>query len=201
MAGIGSEHPTGISATWRRASGAAGKTRARAARGLRTRRPSRLCAPCTPSGGSTSTGSSSETARRAGTWSSGQADDDDDDDAKMQQRSTATMRLFSKPPTLTKPVPTGRTGSVHAPIPRCLTLAWGLRVGMDGWAGSRARLVFFFFKKKRLSQRIPHHSASPPTRTATTATCNDDRLTQHLHALPLVWHGVATVYSLDGNII
>jgi hypothetical protein len=56
-AGIGSGHPTGICATWRHASGAAGRTLAREARGPPTRRPSRPCAPCTPSGRSTSTGS------------------------------------------------------------------------------------------------------------------------------------------------
>lgn len=76
LAGIGLGHPTGISATWRRASGAAEKTPAREAPGLRTRRPSRPSAPCTLSGGSTSTGSSSETGCRAGTWSSGQAEAD-----------------------------------------------------------------------------------------------------------------------------
>lgn len=77
LAGIGLGHPTGMSATWRRASGAAEKTPAREAPGLRTRRLSRLSAPCTLSGGSTSTGSSSETGCRAGTWSSGQADEAD----------------------------------------------------------------------------------------------------------------------------
>lgn len=49
------------------------------------------------------------------------------------------MRLCSEPPppphSLTQPVPTGRPGSVHAPIPHCLTLAWGFWVGCGMWDG------------------------------------------------------------------
>lgn len=92
LAGTGLGHRTGISATWRPASGAAEKTPAREAPGPRTRRPSRPCAPCTPSGGSTSTGSSSETACRAGTWSSGQADA-----VAVEVVGTNDAALFSTP--------------------------------------------------------------------------------------------------------